>query len=158
MEEYTVSRDLLAEQADLLTDYARRTLEAGREMPIHEYSAALRGLERFRWGMRQFFKQYDLLLSPVTALPAYSVTTDPAVATDRPADLWLATPYTAGFNMTGQPAASVPCGYTSAGLPVGLQIAGRVGDDLTVLQVAAAFEEAHPWADQRPPLDSDGAA
>jgi aspartyl-tRNA(Asn)/glutamyl-tRNA(Gln) amidotransferase subunit A len=56
------------------------------------------------------------------------------------------------FNFTGQPAASVPSGFTAAGLPIGLQIVGRRFADLTVLQASAAFEEARPWAGRRPSL------
>ncbi len=64
---------------------------------------------------------------------------------------WM--PFTYPFNITGQPAASVPCGWTDDGLPIGLQIVGRRFDDVTVLRAAAAFEQASPWADKRPPLD-----
>ena len=56
------------------------------------------------------------------------------------------------FNMTGQPAATVPCGFTKAGLPIGLQIIGRRFDDVTVLRASAAFEAARPWAQHRPAL------
>ena len=54
------------------------------------------------------------------------------------------------FNMTGEPAASVPCGFTRDGLPIGLQIVGRRFDDATVLRASAAFEAARPWR-LRPP-------
>jgi aspartyl-tRNA(Asn)/glutamyl-tRNA(Gln) amidotransferase subunit A len=64
---------------------------------------------------------------------------------------WMA--FTFPFNLTGQPAASVPCGWTKEGLPVGLQIIGRRFDDVTVLGAAAAFEEASPWAQKRPSID-----
>jgi amidase len=57
------------------------------------------------------------------------------------------------FAITGQPAISVPAGFTSEGLPVGLQIVGRRFADATVLRVAAAFEAARPWARRRPPVD-----
>jgi aspartyl-tRNA(Asn)/glutamyl-tRNA(Gln) amidotransferase subunit A len=63
---------------------------------------------------------------------------------------WL--PYTYPFNLTGQPAASVPCGFTHDGLPIGLQIVGRRFDDVTVLRAAAAFERERPWANARPAL------
>jgi aspartyl-tRNA(Asn)/glutamyl-tRNA(Gln) amidotransferase subunit A len=53
--------------------------------------------------------------------------------------------------MTGQPAATVPCGFTRAGLPIGLQIVGRRFDDVSVLRASAALERLHPWADRRPP-------
>jgi len=57
------------------------------------------------------------------------------------------------FNMTGQPAASVPCGFTKAGLPIGVQIVGRRFADATVLRACAAFEHARPWAARRPSLE-----
>jgi aspartyl-tRNA(Asn)/glutamyl-tRNA(Gln) amidotransferase subunit A len=63
------------------------------------------------------------------------------------------TPYTYVFNLTGQPAATVPCGFAADGLPVGLQIVGRWRDDATVLRAAAAFEVARPWSEHRPPVD-----
>jgi aspartyl-tRNA(Asn)/glutamyl-tRNA(Gln) amidotransferase subunit A len=56
------------------------------------------------------------------------------------------------FNMSWNPASSVPCGFTADGLPVGLQVVGRRFDDLGVLQASAAFEQIQPWADKRPAL------
>ncbi len=61
---------------------------------------------------------------------------------------WMA--YTYPFNMSGHPAASIPCGWTSDGLPIGMQIIGKRFDDLTVLQVSWAFEEMAPWQDKKP--------
>src|SRR5262249_61991371 len=63
---------------------------------------------------------------------------------------WL--PFTIPFAITGQPAISVPCGFTAGGLPVGLQIIGRRHADAMVLRAAAAFEAARPWAERRPQL------
>jgi aspartyl-tRNA(Asn)/glutamyl-tRNA(Gln) amidotransferase subunit A len=63
---------------------------------------------------------------------------------------WI--PYTYPFNLTGQPAASVPCGFTRDGLPIGLQIVGRRFDDVSVLRAAAAFERERPWSNARPGL------
>ena len=60
--------------------------------------------------------------------------------------------FTFPFNLTGQPAATVPCGFTAEGLPVGLQIVGGWHQDALVLRAAACFEAAQPWARQRPPL------
>ena len=56
------------------------------------------------------------------------------------------------FNLTGQPAASVPCGWTTTKLPVGFQLIGRRFDDATVLRAAHAWEQIEPWADHRPQL------
>ncbi len=57
---------------------------------------------------------------------------------------------TPAFNLTGQPAATVPCGFTSDGLPIALQIVGRRFDDVTVPRASTAFEAARRWADRRP--------
>jgi aspartyl-tRNA(Asn)/glutamyl-tRNA(Gln) amidotransferase subunit A len=54
--------------------------------------------------------------------------------------------------MSGHPAASIPCGFSTDGLPIGLHIVGQLGDEATVLQASAAYETAHPWANRRPLL------
>jgi aspartyl-tRNA(Asn)/glutamyl-tRNA(Gln) amidotransferase subunit A len=76
----------------------------------------------------------------------------PAQIAGRPIVDFGYTPFTFPFNLTGQPAATVPCGFSSDGLPIGLQIVGRRLDDATVLRAAAAFEAARPWAAKRPPI------
>ena len=62
---------------------------------------------------------------------------------------------TAPFNLSGQPALSVPCGFDDKGLPAGLQIAGRPFDEATVLQIGAAYESATDWTSRRPPVYVD---
>ena len=62
------------------------------------------------------------------------------------------TPFTYLFNLTGNPAASVPCGFDTEGMPVGLQIVADMEDEMTVLAASAAFESARPWTDTRPAL------
>jgi aspartyl-tRNA(Asn)/glutamyl-tRNA(Gln) amidotransferase subunit A len=103
--------------------------------------------------MWRFMRQYDLLLTPTLAVPAFPVESDGPAMNDgravRPSD-W--SPFTFLLNLTGQPAATVPAGWTDDGLPVGLQIIGRHLDDPLVLRAAAAFEAAAPWADRWPPL------
>ena len=69
-----------------------------------------------------------------------------------PHRLWGFTPFTYLFNLTGNPAASAPAGFSSEGLPIGLQIIGGMKDEVTVLAASAAFEEARPWASKRPPV------
>lgn len=61
-------------------------------------------------------------------------------------------PFTPVFNTTGQPAVSLPLHWTATGLPVGVQLAGRFGDETTLLQLAAELEQARPWKDRRPPV------
>ena len=102
---------------------------------------------------RRLFEKYDLLLTPTIACPPFAIGLDnPTEIAGKPVPPYAWIPFTFPFNMTGQPAASVPCGFTKDGLPVGLQIVGRRFDDATVLRASAAFERVRPWARYRPPL------
>jgi Asp-tRNA(Asn)/Glu-tRNA(Gln) amidotransferase A subunit family amidase len=104
---------------------------------------------------RRFFETCDLLLTPQMPLGAWSVepgpTEGPKEIGGRPtASMFDRLSFTFPFNLTGQPAATVPCGFTSEGLPVGLQIVGRWHQDALVLRAAACLESAQPWAHRRP--------
>jgi aspartyl-tRNA(Asn)/glutamyl-tRNA(Gln) amidotransferase subunit A len=110
--------------------------------------------DRLAWWQhpRAFFEKYDLLLSPAVACPPLRLgelfaTEIGGVKVGRDAG----SAFTFPFNLTGQPAASVPCGFTRAGLPIGLQIVGRRFADATVLRASAALERARPWGATRPP-------
>jgi len=103
--------------------------------------------------VRKFFENYDLLLTPSVAVPAFPVGIEspPEIAGHKIS--WTEwTPFTYPFNLTGQPAATVPCGWTREDLPIGLQIVGRRYDEATVLRASAAFEAAKPWAARRPKI------
>jgi aspartyl-tRNA(Asn)/glutamyl-tRNA(Gln) amidotransferase subunit A len=130
-----------------------RIMDTAAAKPPSRYVQAW--MERLAWWQhpRALFERYDLLLTPTVACPPFGL------GLDHPADVagtpvvpygWL--PYTYPFNLTGQPAASVPCGFTHDGMPTGLQIVGRRFDDATVLRAAAAFERAQPWANARPAM------
>ncbi len=110
--------------------------------------------ERLAWGEhpRRLFETYDLLLTPTIGCPPFEVGLDhPAEIAGKPVRRYSWVPYTPPFNLTGQPAASVPCGFTRDGLPVGLHIVGRRFDDASVLRAAAAFERIQPWSHLKPP-------
>jgi aspartyl-tRNA(Asn)/glutamyl-tRNA(Gln) amidotransferase subunit A len=101
----------------------------------------------------RFFRTYDLLLTPTLPVPAFEHGVQgPAAINGRQVDgfYWLS--FTFPFNFTGQPAATIPAGFTDDGLPVGLQIVGRRMDDALVLRASAAFEAAAPWHDKWPPI------
>ena len=103
--------------------------------------------------MGRFHEDYDLLLTPTMPIPAFEAGAE--VPAGWPAPRWTSwTPFTYPFNMTQQPAASVPCGFTAAGLPVGLQVVGPRHGDAQVLAACLAFEEAHPWQARTPPFPS----
>ncbi len=151
-DEYAVSGQLLEGDVDKLVPYVKSTLVAGKQVTGSEYSQALRALERFRLKMALFFERFDLLVTPSTAVVAFPLRQRPREIDGKPVGtLWGPFPFTVAFNLSGQPAASVPCGFSSDGLPVGLQIVARPGEEVTLLRASAAFEEARPWHDKIPP-------
>ncbi len=102
----------------------------------------------------EFFKKYDLLITPVTALPAFQVGImfPPTInGVNVSPTGWM--PFTHPFNMTGHPAASIPCGFSKEGLPIGMQIAGPRFSELLVLQVSKAFQDIAPWQGKKPNFD-----
>ena len=109
--------------------------------------------DRLAWAdhPRRLFEKYDLLLTPTVACPPFTVGLDnPTEIAGTPVAPYDWIPFTFPFNMTGQPGASVPCGFTADRLPIGLQIVGRRFQDALVLRAAAAFEQAQPWAQHTP--------
>ena len=95
--------------------------------------------------MRQFMQQSDLLLTPAVSIPAFDAR--PAGQAPMSAEAMLGwTPFSYPFNLTQQPACSMPCGLTSDGLPIGLQLVGPMFGDALVLRAARAYESAHPIA------------
>jgi Asp-tRNA(Asn)/Glu-tRNA(Gln) amidotransferase A subunit family amidase len=132
----------------------RMLLNAGA-MSALEHGRALLARTGFYVAVREFFERYDLLLTPQMPLAAWSVVPgdEPREIGGRPAPtMYDRLAFTYPFNLTGQPAVSVPCGMTQEGLPVGLQIVGRWHADSLVLRAAAAFEALQPWAHLRPPV------
>ena len=110
-------------------------------------------VDRLAWCAKAmaFFERYDLLLTPTVASPPFPHgILYPAEIDGVKVGREASSIFTYPFNLTGQPAASVPCGFTKDGLPIGLQIVGRRFDDVTVLRASAAFETARPWMARRP--------
>lgn len=104
------------------------------------------------------FEDWDYLITPAVSVPAFPAQMTMPEHWEPHAWDWLSwAEFSYPFNMAQCPAASVPCGFTRDGLPVGLQIVGRRFDDLGVLQVANAFQNAMDWTEYRPPLDAQRA-
>ena len=139
---------------DLLDPGLLTVIERAASLSAADMAQALQQRNGYYTGMRQFMERFDLLLTPTLPVTAFTAGLDEPDGWQRstlaPLD-W--TPFTYPFNMTGQPAATVPSGFDRSGLPIGLQIVGRWRDDRTVLRAAAAFESAMPWADATPSLD-----
>ena len=118
---------------------------------LDDYLAAVAHRGQLGAAMRQFMTGFDLLVTPTLPIPAFAAG---KLAPKRDEDgTWVNwTPFTYPFNMSQQPAASICCGFTRQGLPVGLQLVGRMFDDHTVLRAAFAYEQATNWRRHRPPL------
>jgi aspartyl-tRNA(Asn)/glutamyl-tRNA(Gln) amidotransferase subunit A len=122
----------------------RTRLEAARTMLTVDYLRAQRARVIMKEECETIFKTADVIVTPTVAITAPRIDADIAVE--------LLNRCTRPFNLTGLPAISIPCGFTSEGLPVGLQIAGRAFDESTVLRVAHAYEQDAGWFQQRPAI------
>lgn len=106
--------------------------------------------------MWRLMQNYDLLITPTLAVPPFEVGIQgPTTIEGRQVEPFEWLHFTYPLNFTGQPAASVPAGWTEEGLPVGMQIIGRHLDDASVLRASAAFERAAPWAQKWPDLPAN---
>ena len=144
---------LTADERALLDPGLAAVIERYRDLPTRAVMAAQAEREDLWQRARRFFETYDLLLTPAVACPPFGLHRfGPEEIDGTPCAGWAWTAFTYPFNLTGQPAATVPCGVTAGGLPVGLQIVGRRDDEPTVLRASAAFESAFPWADRTPPV------
>jgi amidase len=96
---------------------------------------------------------YDAILTPTLASPpapvGYFTDVDPAENFERQK---LFTPFTAAYNLSGQPAVTLPLHWNADGLPVGVMLAGRIGEEGRLISLSAQIEEARPWKDRRAPL------
>ena len=128
-------------------------VELGRQIAAPDYVMMLNRLHGISREIARFFETYDVLLTPTLAEPPVELgvldmmSEDLAAYTER---LWRFSPFTYPFNVTGQPAMSVPLSWNEAGLPIGVHFVGRYGDEATLFRFAAQLEQAQPWAERRP--------
>ena len=144
------------ENADKMDPSLVEGVRAGLDYSGRDLQRALYRRTRVYRDVQAWFDTCDLVLTPTIARTPLAadhqavapIEIDGADAGDM-RQSWC--PYLNLFNLTGNPAISIPCGWTADGLPVGLQIVGPWYADAAVLGAAAAFEAARPWADRRPP-------
>jgi aspartyl-tRNA(Asn)/glutamyl-tRNA(Gln) amidotransferase subunit A len=141
--------DLPDAQKAKLDPGLRKMMEEGNKIDKKAFMQATAARGALGSAMRVFMEKYDFLLTPQVATPAFDVGRLSPLDDDGRA--WMAwSPFTYPFNLTQQPAASVPCGFTKDGLPVGLQIVGRMFDDMGVLAASYAYELADPHYEKSP--------
>ncbi len=146
----------LRSQREMIDPAVATVLDRALDQSIDEYYEQVFARYAFREKVRQFFERFDLLLTPTTPTPAFDLGRDvPQELEGANIVSWVA--YTYPFNLCGLPAASIPCGFTQAGLPVGLHMIANALRETDIFSAAAAFEEARPWADRKPPLASPAA-
>ena len=119
-------------------------------MPAQAYYKVQKLRSLLRQQVFEALEKYDVLLTPTAGIGAAEIVDDPVITSKESASRMSIT-LAPTFNLASAPAASVPCGLDSRGLPIGLQIAGRPGGEETILKVAHAYEQATTWHTMRPP-------
>ncbi|MDP8948737.1 MAG: amidase [Actinomycetota bacterium] len=147
--------DLIAHREELTPQFAD-LLEAGQKMSALDYKLDDVVRTEIFDAVQDLFEDYDLLVTPTLSVPPFDNADDgntvgPSEVRGEEVDPLLGWCLTYPINFTGHPAASIPAGFTQAGLPVGLQIVGRRFADDTVLAASTAFERVRPWRDAYPP-------
>jgi len=147
---YTLS-NIAPEKHALLDPHFLPLAQQGLSVTKDEYFAGHMARVELGTRLERFFADWDLLLTPTMPVPPPLASTAYHVQGN---DRWAhATPFTVPFNYTGQPAASIPCGISAAGLPAGLQIVGPRFSERKILQAAAAYERVNPMRWPQPAID-----
>ena len=137
-------KNTLRDQRELLDPAIASVLDNALSQTSEEYYSNVFKRYEFREKVRVFFEDFDLLLTPATPCPAFGIGLNtPPKLIDRNIVSWVY--YTYPFNLTGQPAASIPAGFTQAGLPVGIQLVSKINSEVDIFRAASAFEAAQPW-------------
>jgi len=149
---YNLLRNLPPEKFALLDPGLQQACASGSRHTLAQYLDAMTARAALGEHMKRFHQKYNLLLTPATAIPAFAAG---VVAPERPAgeaDWTWWTPFSFPFNLTQQPAMSVPCGFSADGLPIGLQLVGPMQREDLVLRAAHAYQQASDHHLRRPAL------
>jgi aspartyl-tRNA(Asn)/glutamyl-tRNA(Gln) amidotransferase subunit A len=151
-EAFVVHEEHMASQPEALAPDVRSRLELGRNISARDYLAARERQGVLKKKIAAHMENFDVLAMPTSPIPAISAATGSIMIGDREVEgAPVMGRLTRMAVFTGQPAISVPCGFTQSGLPVGLQLIGRWFDEATLLGVADSYEQATPWHDMAPP-------
>jgi aspartyl-tRNA(Asn)/glutamyl-tRNA(Gln) amidotransferase subunit A len=143
-EAFAYHREFVAKPPELYQPLTLRRIQLGADVTTPAYIQARRDLAQVRRTAGKSFESADALITPTLPIPP------PAISDPRADDILPTVRNTSPFNVSGLPSISVPCGFTSTGLPIGMQIIGPPGGDAVVLQLAHAYEQATNWHKRRP--------
>ncbi len=146
----------LDQHRDGFGDDVRRLIDQGRFIAAIDYLNAQRRRRALIEGFDDLLKQVDVIVTPTIPIPAAKIGQDTAEIGGEVHNVRMATTRNMrALNMTGLPLLQVPCGLSSARLPIGLQIIGRLWDEAGIMQVGHAYEQATEWHKQRPAIATD---
>ncbi|MFE0629448.1 amidase [Streptomyces sp. NPDC058864] len=151
MEVKPAFRQVTAGHEDQMFTYSK-TLAAMPDTSVEDYVRAEQGIERLRDGFAEYFHQYDVLLLPVTTIPAHEHQLGQFTIDGRTVDAFHVSSTTVPFNLTGHPALAMRFGTSSDGMPIGVQLAANSHAESTILHIASLLETLSPVRDQHPAL------
>ncbi len=152
-EAYAYHKDYIEKSPDLYQPATLKRLRPGSDVAATKYIQSRREMERVRRSVVNIFESVDLLITPTVRIPPFTIAelqADPDII--RAKELAMLH-NTRALNFPGLPTISVPCGFTRSGLPIGMQMTGRPGDEATVCRLAYAYEQATDWHKHEPHLD-----
>ena len=144
--------DWIRDRFDDYGSWCQEFLAEGREISAVHYLRTLERCREITAEIEEVMQEVEIIVGPATPIPAPRIDEDSVQVGDSEERFQRLGGFTQAYNVTGQPAISVPCGFTSHGLPIGLQVAGRWWDEQTVLNVAYAFQLETEWHKHRPDL------
>ncbi|MEQ9450400.1 MAG: amidase family protein [Pseudomonadales bacterium] len=144
-------KPMLAKHINHIDPTILKSIEPAADLTLGDYNGFVQSRYQIRETVRQIFEKYDALITPTVPTVAFDIGHEsPPEFPELDANSWVY--YTYPFNLSGNPAASIPCGFSSSGMPVGLQIITAAYAENTLLSVAAAYEMATSWNHQFPTI------
>jgi len=149
-EAYAYHQENVGKTPELYQPETLRRIRGGAEVTMAAYIQARRQVDQFRRAVRKTFEAVDLLITPTTPVPPFAISELLADMENLRAKEILTLRNTRPFNILGLPTISIPCGFTKAGMPIGMQITGPPGGEIEVIRLAHAYERETEWHERRP--------
>jgi aspartyl-tRNA(Asn)/glutamyl-tRNA(Gln) amidotransferase subunit A len=153
-EAYAYHAENVKKSPELYQPETLKRIRSGEDVTVATYIQARRQVEQYRHNIRKLFATVDLLVTPTTPVPPFTISELLADMDKLRTKEVLTLRNTRPFNILGLPTISVPCGFTKSGLPIGLQISGAPWAEANVLRLAHAYEQQTDWHKKRPKLDA----